>query len=133
MLGGESCPLGLFFNLVPGWHLGCPRGPRWPDVDVIQMQDWQVRSCLMVLLGPQGPVPASRGESWTVVQDLGLRGALIGLMLCSRHLEILNTFGTFSSCTGPQILWPVLLGIIWDPDAVSAATPNDSIALVAHT
>lgn len=133
MLGGESRPLGLFFNLIPGYHLGCPQGPRQPDVDVIQMQDMQVRSCLMVLLGPRGPDPASWGKSWTVVQDLGLRGTLIGLMRCSRHLEILNTFGTFSSCTGPQILWPALLGIIWDPNAVSAATLNDSITLVAHT
>lgn len=129
MLGAESRPLGLFFNLIPGCHLGCPQGPRWPDVDMIRMQDMQAHSCLMVLLGPWGPDPASWSESWTAAQDLGLRGALIGLMLFSHHLEILNTFGTFSFCTGPHILRPVLLGIIWDPNAVSTVTPNDSIAL----
>lgn len=50
-------------------------------------------------------------------------------MLCSHQLEILNIFGTFSLCTGPHILWPVLLGIIWVPNAIRVATPNDSVAL----
>lgn len=55
MVGGELCPL----SLIPGDAGAALRNLGWSDVAVIKIQDTQVHLCLVVLLGPRRPGPAS--------------------------------------------------------------------------
>lgn len=87
-LSGESCPFGLFFNFIPRWHLSSSQKPK---VATCGCNENLGHASTFVSGGPR-----SNFMGWMLDSraDLMFRNAMLALMLCCHHSEILNDFGT---------------------------------------